>query len=287
MQNTEQNLSGKTIMVTGATAGIGEATAQELARKGATVVLISRNPEKCAATAARIQQETNNPNVNYISADLSSQAQIHELVVQFLSRYDRLDVLINNVGAFFLERRLSIDGVEMTFALNHLSYFLLTNLLLDIIKASAPARVVNVSSNAHFKAALEFDNLQSWRDYFVYTAYKRSKFANVLFTYELARRIKGSDVTVNALHPGIVGTDIAKNVNRWVGVGWRNFARYSSVLTPAQGAETSVYLAASPEVETVTEKYFVKCKEAPSDPATYDRAAAWRLWEISAKMVKL
>jgi len=283
----KQDLSGKTIMVTGATAGIGEATVQELARKGASIVLVSRNPEKCAATAARIQQETDNPNVNYIPADLSSQAQIRKLVNQFLAHYDRLNVLINNVGAFFLERQLSVDGNEMTIALNHLSYFLLTNLLLDIIKASAPARVVNVSSNAHFKAALEFDNLQSWRDYFVYTAYKRSKFANVLFTYELARRLKDSGVTVNALHPGIVGTDIAKNINQWVGVGWQTFARFSRVLTPEQGAETSVYLAASPEVETVTGKYFVKCKGVPSDPATYDRAAAWRLWEISAEMVKL
>jgi NAD(P)-dependent dehydrogenase (short-subunit alcohol dehydrogenase family) len=175
----------------------------------------------------------------------------------------------------------------MTLALNHLSYFLLTNLLLDMLKASAPARVVNVSSNAHFKEALEFGNLQSWRDYYFYRAYKRSKFANVLFTYELARRMKGTDVTANVLHPGLVRTNIGKSINWWAGLGWYIFTRFAGGLSPEQGAQTSIYLSSSPEVQNTTGKYFVKCKEAPSGPATFDRAAAWRLWDLSAEMVKL
>lgn len=287
MPNTRQNLSGKRIIVTGATAGIGEVTALELARKGAAVVLVSRNPEKCATTAERIRQETGNPEVDHLSADLSSQAEIRRLAAEFQSKYDRLDVLVNNAGAAFLERQLSVDGIEMTLALNHLSYFLLTHLLMDMLKASSPARVVNVSSNAHFKAALEFDNLQSGRSYSAYTAYKRSKFANILFTYELARLLRGTGVTANALHPGLVKSDIGKNVNWWVGLGWKIFTALSGGLTPEQGAQTSIYLASAPEVETVTGKYFVKQKETPSDPATYDQDAARRLWELSAEMVKL
>lgn len=287
MTSNAQSLSGKTIMVTGATAGIGEVTALELARKGATVILVSRNPEKCAAIAERIQQETGNHKIDYFSADLSSQTQIRQMVDQFRSKYDRLDVLVNNAGGVFVTRKFSVDGIETTFALNHLSYFLLTNLLLDTIKASAPARIVNVSSNGHFDSALNFDDLQLERGYAPLKAYGRSKFANVLFTYELARCLDGLGVTANVLHPGLVQTDIAKSASWWLGLGWKLFLRFRKGLTPEEGALTSIYLASSPHVEAITGKYFAKQKAISSDPATYDEAVARRLWEISAQMVGL
>jgi NAD(P)-dependent dehydrogenase (short-subunit alcohol dehydrogenase family) len=281
------SLLGKNIMVTGATAGIGEVTALELARKGACVILVSRNREKCAAVANHIRQVTGNQQVDFLAADLSSQAQIRRLVNQFKERYSHLDVLINNAGAFFLRRSLSVDGIEMTLALNHLSYFLLTNLLLDILQASAPARVVNVASNAHFGAALDFDNLQLDHGYLAFKAYGRSKFANVLFTYELARRIPDRGVTANVLHPGLVQTDIGKNASWWMGWAWKFFTIFRKGLTPEEGAQNSIYLASSPDVEQITGKYFAKQKALPSDPATYDVAVAQRLWEISAQMVGL
>jgi len=280
-------IKGKTILITGATAGIGLETARELARLGATLVLVSRNPERCAATAQRIRRESGNTQVNYLVADLSSQAQVRHLSAQFREQYNRLDVLINNAGGIFTTRQLSADGIEMTFALNHLSYFLLTNLLLDRLKSSAPARIINVASNAHVNSALNFDNLQMARGYHTWQAYSHSKFANILFTYELSRRLAGTGVTANALHPGIVRTNIGKNANWIVGVFWDLYTRLSGGITPAEGARTSIYLAASPDVEQVTGKYFVREKPVPSDPATYDKAAARRLWEISAQMTGL
>jgi NAD(P)-dependent dehydrogenase (short-subunit alcohol dehydrogenase family) len=287
MTHSENPLQGKIIMVTGATAGIGKVTAMELARMGAGILLVSRNPEKCAATADRIRNETGNPQVDYLVADLSSQAQIRHLVKQFKAGYNRLDVLVNNAGAFFISRRLSVDGIEMTLALNHLSYFLLTNLLLDVLEASAPARVVNVSSNAHFDAAVDLNDLQLENGYSPFKAYGRSKFANVSFTYELARRTQNSGVVANVLHPGLVQTDIGKNASWWMGLGWIVFTLFRKGLTPEQGAQTSIYLASSPEVEHLTGKYFAKQKVIPSDPATYDMASAQRLWDISARMVGL
>lgn len=287
MTSDAQSLTGKTVMVTGATAGIGKVTALELARKGASVILVSRNPKKCAATAKRIQKETGNLRVDFISADLSSQVQIHQLADQFKSKYDRLDVLVNNAGGVFVTRKFSVDGIEMTFALNHLSYFLLTNLLLDALKASAPARIVNVSSNGHFNSPLNFDNLQLEHGYAPFKAYGRSKFANVLFTYELARRLEGTGVTSNVLHPGLVQTDIGKSASWWLGWGWKFFLRFRKGLPPEEGALTSIYLASSLDVETVTRKYFAKQKAAPSDPDTYNETDARRLWEISAQLVGL
>ncbi len=287
MTSDEQSLSGKTIIVTGATAGIGEVTALELARKGAAVILVSRNPEKCTATAEHIQQDTGNHKIDYFSADLSSQAQIRQMVDQFKSKYDRLDVLVNNAGGVFLTRKFSVDGIEMTFALNHLSYFLLTNLLLDTLKASAPARIVNVSSHGHFNSPLNFDDLQLERGYAPFKVYGRSKFANVLFTYELARRLEDTGVTANVLHPGLVQTNIGKSASWWLGWGWKLYLRFRKGLAPEAGALTSIYLASSPHVETITGKYFAKQKAISSDPAAYDEAVARRLWEISAQMVGL
>ena len=281
-------LSGKTILITGATNGIGREAARKLAQRGPTLVLVSRSEERCAETAERIRAESGNPQVEYLVADLSSQAQVRTLAAQFRARYKRLDVLINNAGGLFATRQLSVDGIEMTFALNHLSYFLLTNLLLDLLKDSAPSRIVNVASHAHFDAPLDFDDLEMARGYLVWKAYDRSKFANILFTYELARRLAGTGVTVNALHPGVVRTNIGKNANWLIGAFWTVYTRVTGGLTAEEGSRTTVYLAASPEVEGVSGKYFdEKQRIVPSDPATYDEEAARRLWEISAQMVGL
>jgi len=275
----------KTCMVTGATSGIGLATAQALAQQGATVIVVGRNPEKGATTVARIRQETGNPSVEFMLADLSVQAEIRHLAREFQSRYSRLDVLVNNAGGFFLKRQLSADGIEMTLALNYLNFFLPTHLLLDTLKASAPARIVNVSSTVHKNAQIDFENLQRERKYSGIGAYGQSKLAVVLFTYELARRLEGTQVTVNALHPGFVATNIATN-NGWPFKLFVPLGRFIA-LSPKKGAQTSIYLASSPEVAGVTGKYFDKKKAAPLTAAPYDQAVAQRLWEISVKMTGL
>ena len=217
-------------------------------------------------------------------ADLSSMAEVRRLAEAFKGRYGRLDVLVNNAGAIFVRRQNTVDGYEMTFALNHLSYFLLTNLLLDLLKASAPSRIVNVASDAHEGAKLDLDNLNGGR-FFTVQAYGRSKLANILFTYELARRLEGTGVTANALHPGFVATGFGANN----GALTRIFMRLSHLfaLTPAQGADTVIYLASSPDVEGISGRYFVRRQAVPSSPASYDEATARRLWEISAQMTGL
>jgi NAD(P)-dependent dehydrogenase (short-subunit alcohol dehydrogenase family) len=272
-------------MVTGATSGIGAVTAQALAQQGATVILVGRNLEKCADTVNRIKQQTGNSAVEFMQADLSAQKEVRQLAEQFKSRYQRLDVLVNNAGAIFLRRQETVDGIEMTFGLNHLNYFLLTNLLLDTIKASASARIINVSSRAHRRAQINFDDLQSRSRYNGQRAYGQSKLANVLFTYELARQLEGTGVTANALHPGVVATRFAMNNGPVVSLFMGLF--HLAALSPEQGAQTSIYLATSPDVEGVTGKYFVEKKAVPSAPASYDTAAASRLWQVSAELTGL
>jgi NAD(P)-dependent dehydrogenase (short-subunit alcohol dehydrogenase family) len=285
MDSSSTTMQGKICLVTGATAGIGVVTAQALAQMGATVIVHGRSQEKCIATVNHIRAATSSESVDYLLADLSSQAQIRAFVAQFHQRYNRLDVLVNNAGGAYVWRQESVDGIEMTFALNHLNYFLLTNLLLDTIKASAPARIVNVSSNSHYEASINFDDLEGKRRYWWNTAYGQSKLANVLFTYELARRLEGSNVTTNALHPGFVATNIGKNN----GALARLFLWFvhRTALSPEEGARTSIYLATSPEVAQVTGKYFVKERPVESDPASNDLNTARRLWEISAEMTGL
>ncbi len=272
-------------LVTGATDGIGLITAQELARTGAQVVVTGRNPEKGAAAVARIRAATGNEAVAYLNADLSSQAEVRRLAADFLGRYDRLDVLINNAGGSFLRRQLTVDGLEMTFALNHLAYFLLTHLLLDRIKASAPARIINVSSGAHRNAEIQFENLMLERGYGVMKAYGQSKLANVLFTYEMARRLAGTGVTINAVHPGLVATNIGRNNGVLVRTVLSLIQR--NARTPEEGAETSIYLATAPELTGVTGKYFKDKKDIATSTASYDEAAARRLWEVSEALVGL
>lgn len=279
----ESSVKGKTILVTGATNGIGLVAARELARQGAHMVLVGRNPERSVQVTEAIKSQTGNTEVEFIVADLSTRDGVQRTAHEFKKRHTRLDVLLNNAGAMFFSRQVSADGIEMTFALNHLNYFHLTILLLDILKASGAARVVNVSSHAHEGAKINFDDLQFEKGYQAMTAYGQSKLANVLFTYELARKLEGSKVTANALHPGFVNTGFAKN-NGW-------FVKYAMLLMapfqrkPQEGAQTSIYLAASPDVEGVTGKYFVDKKSTPSDPISYNRATAERLWQVSFEMI--
>ena len=253
---------------------------------GGTTLLIGRNQAKCEAVVKLIQQESGNPSVEYLLADLSSQAQIRAAAAKFTARYDHLDVLVNNAGGVSLRRKLSLDGIEMTFALNHLAYFLLTNLLIEALKNSPAARVVTVSSGSHYGAHLDFDNLQLAKSYSIYRAYGQSKLANVLFSYELARRLAGTPVTSNALSPGMVATDIWKKVNPILTPLINPVIRRMGQ-TPLQGAQTSIYLATSPEVEGVSGKYFADCKPVRTSEASYDLESARRLWELSLQLTGL
>ncbi|HEX9597534.1 MAG TPA: SDR family oxidoreductase [Anaerolineales bacterium] len=275
-------MQNKICLITGATSGIGRATAMALAKMGAKVIVAGRDEERCQNTVAQINRETGSPNADYLLADLSVQAQVRALAAEFKSRYERLELLVNNAGAFYAFRQVSADGIEMTFAVNHLAYFLLTELLLETLKASAPARIVNVASNSHLGEHLDFDNLELKHGYWAVRAYGRSKLANLYFTYELARRLEGMGVTVNAMHPGFVRTNMGAN-NGWLVRLFLPLVHLSS-LTPEQGAHTIVYLASSPDVEAVTGKYFVREREVASDPVSYDESAAKRLWQVSEKM---
>jgi len=278
-------MQGKICLITGGTNGIGKSTAQELAQMGATVVIVGRNAPKTTQLVEEIRAASGNKNVDSLLADLSSQQEVRRLANEFKSKYSHLHVLLNNAGGFFMRRQLSVEGIEMTFALNHLAYFLLTNLLLDTIKASAPARIINVSSGAHTSGKIEFDNLQGERDYSS-RAYDNSKLANILFTMELARRLEGTRVTVNALHPGFVATGFAKNNGRVIAALVSIFAPLVA-RPPAKGAETSIYLASSPSVEGITGKYFYDSLVTPAAAQATDMVIARKLWDVSAEMVHL
>lgn len=278
-------MQGKICLITGGTNGIGRSTAQALAGMGTTVVIIGRNAQKTAEVVDEIRAASGNQNVDSLVADLSSQQEIRHLANEFKNKYSQLHVLLNNAGAVFMQRQLSVDGIEMTFALNHLAYFLLTNLLLDTIKASAPARIINVSSDAHASGKIEFDNLQGEQNY-GNSAYANSKLANILFTAELARRLAGTGVTVNALHPGLVATGFGKNNG---GLLMKMIRAVVPLVarSPEKGAETSVYLASSPDVENVTGKFFYDSHVIPPAKQATDMDIAQRLWGVSAEMVHL
>lgn len=274
-----RSMEGKVCLVTGATGGIGLVTALELARKGARVIGIGRSPDRCSQAARLIHEQTGVESSSYLIADLSSQAEIRRLAADVKNLTNRLDVLVNNAGGLFLSRRETVDGLEMTFALNHLAYFLLTNLLLDLVKATA-ARVVSVASEAHQRGTIAFDDLQARSRYSFWRAYQQSKLANILFTRELARRLEGSGVTANCLHPGYVNTQIfqVEGVRGWL---LRRLAD-ALAIPPERGAETSIYLATSPDVQHTTGQYFIRNRPAATSPAARDDAAARRLWQESA-----
>ena len=281
-------MNGKVCMITGANSGIGKATAKGLAKLGATLILVCRNKEKGDKALREIQYETQNDKIDLLLADLSSQKSVRDLVSSFKTKYDKLDVLINNAGVYRKKRTLTEDGVETTFAVNHLAYFLLSNLLLDDLKASSSPRIIIVSSGVERQGKINFGDLQCEKGYFFgYRAYSQSKLANVLFTYELAGRLKGTGITVNCLHPGFVRTNLIWERDKkplFLRLGTFFINHFS--ITPERGAETSVYLASSPEVAEVTGKYFVNKKEAKSSKESYDESISKRLWEVSAELTK-
>jgi NAD(P)-dependent dehydrogenase (short-subunit alcohol dehydrogenase family) len=286
MAEANVDMSGKICLVTGANSGIGKETALGLARLGATVVMVCRNPHKGEAACKEIQERSGNVHVDLFIADLSAQQSIRQLTQDFQQKYTQLHVLVNNAGSVFTNGRVSPDGIEMTLAVNHLASFLLTNLLLDTIKASTPARIVNVSSETQAEGFIDLDDLQGKRKYNLLRAYAQSKLANVLFTYALARRLEGTGVTVNCLHPGRVSTNI------WTSAlpDWLHFLGIISRLftIPAErGALTSIYLASSPEVVGITGKYFDKCQAIPSAKISYDQDVQERLWTISETLTRL
>lgn len=280
-----QEMAGKVCMVTGANSGIGKVTASALAGMGATVVMVCRSRERGEAARQEVVAESGNERVELLLADLSSMASTRAMVEAFKSRHDRLHVLVNNAGALFGKYEESVDGLEMTFALNHMGYFLTSVLLLDVLKASAPARIINVSSDAHRAGKVDFDDLQNRKKYGAFPVYAESKLENVLFTKELARRLEGTGVTVNALHPGFVRTNFGNNTtgNGIAGLVLRLLAKFMAI-TPEQGAETTIYLASSPEVEGVTGEYFDKKKAVKPSPQGNDEAAAQRLWAESERL---
>jgi NAD(P)-dependent dehydrogenase (short-subunit alcohol dehydrogenase family) len=280
-------LDGKTALVTGATNGIGRAAAESLARLGASVVLVARDRGRGERAQEEIRRASGRDDVELLLADLSSQAQVRELAGAFLAPGRPLHILLNNAGVILLRREETVDGIEATFAVNHLAYFLLTNLLLPRLRESAPARIVNVASGAHARAGgrLDMDDLQSRNGYSAMRVYGKSKLANILFTRELARRLAGTGVTANAMHPGFVGSNFARN-NGWLGnlvmtLG-RPFAR-----SPEKGAETAVWLCAAPEVEGRSGGYYQDLREDRAASFAQRDDDARRLWEVSERMTGL
>ena len=282
---TTRTMAGKTVLVTGGTGGIGKATAIGLAELGARVAITGRELTRTQQAATEISRESGNPAVDAFAADLSSQAEVRRLATEVLAAYPRLDVLVNNMGGFWAHRHVTADGLERTFALNHLAPFLLTNLLLERLESTAPARVVTVASNAQAMGRIAFDDLQGAQHYVGSRAYNQSKLANVMFTYELARCLAGTGVTANALHPGVVRTGFGAEDPSVLTRAAMPFLRF--LKTPAHGALTSIYLASSADVEGISGRYFANGTPKSSNKLSYDATAAGRLWDVSADLVGL
>ncbi len=276
------DLSGKIIMITGANSGIGKATALGLAEMDATIVMVCRNRERGEAAQKELKEVTGNSNIDLLIADLSSQQAIRDLVDEFKSKYQQLHILINNAGIVLSKRHTTVDGMETVFAVNYLAPFLLTNLLLDVLKASAPARIVNITSELHKRAKMDFDDLQSEKNYGAFWTYNKSKLALILFTYELARRIEGTGVNINVVHPGVIRTNLGRDMNWFSRAFTKVFFK-----SPKKGAKTPIYVATSPDLEGVNGKYFANKREKKSSKESYDEADAKRLWQISAELTGL
>jgi NAD(P)-dependent dehydrogenase (short-subunit alcohol dehydrogenase family) len=281
------SMQGKICLITGANSGIGKATALGLAKMGATVVMVCRDRAKGVAAQEEIKEKSGNDAVDLLLADLSSLQAVQQLAQEYKQHYTHLHVLINNAGVNVLRRRETIDGFEMTFAVNYLAPFLLTNLLLDVLKVSAPARIINVSSGAHNDAKLNLEDLRAEQHYGFMRVYGQSKLALVMFTYELARRLQGTGVTVNCLHPGFVATNIGQSGLKPVLASVAKLIISSIGISPEKGAQTSLYLATSPDVEGVTGRYFVKSVPKRSSPLSYDEGLQRQLWDKSEKLVNL
>ena len=273
-------MNGKVCLVTGSTDGIGKVSARVLAELGAKVIIVGRNPEKSAFVLAELRSISGNKNIDLLMADLAVMQEVRDLAEQVISRYDRLDVLLNNAGGYFTKHKITSDGLEMTFALNHMSYFLLTNKLMELLKYSAPARIVNVSSDAHYGVNIEFENLNGEQDYKAWKAYQKSKLANVLFTYELLKKVP-ADITVNCLHPGFVATNFGHNNGGFFGPVLK-IAQRISAIDPEEGAKTSIFLCSAPDVNGVSGKYFYKCQQKTSSRESRNMDNSKRLWQISS-----
>jgi NAD(P)-dependent dehydrogenase (short-subunit alcohol dehydrogenase family) len=283
-----EDVAGKVVVITGGNTGIGKEAAVGLAGLGAQVAITSRNEERGKSALREIRDRSGNDSVEVMSLDLASFRSIRSFAADVLDRFDRLDVLVNNAGLILLHRTETEDGFEATFGINHLGHFLLTDLLLERLRASAPARVVVVASNAHKGArrGLDFDDLQAERRYRWQDAYNKSKLANIYFGRALARRLDGTGITVNALHPGFVRSDFGRDGDLSGLYGWGiKYVAAPFAISPEKGARTSTYLASSPEVEGVTGGYFYKCKPAVPSKVAQDDDAAHRLWEASERMV--
>jgi NAD(P)-dependent dehydrogenase (short-subunit alcohol dehydrogenase family) len=278
-------MQGKTVLVTGANSGIGKATALALAKQGAKLILLARNQAKGQAALEEVRSASPTGDGQLIVADFASLADVRRAAAEVRSQTKRLDVLVNNAGVYVPARHETVDGLEETFAVNHLAPFLLTNELLDLLKASGPARIVNVSSDAHRGAHMHWDDLQfSTHAFKGFKVYGQSKLANILFTYELARRLEGTGVTTNALHPGVIASGFGQTYPGAMAF----FAKVARpfLLSTEDGAKTSIYLASSPEVEGQTGKYFAKCKATKSNVVSYDLASQKKLWALSEELVR-
>jgi len=287
-ETTAPSLKDRICLVTGASSGIGLETAIGLARFGATIVIVCRDRTKGEAAVAGIKVQSGNDSVRLMIADLASQESVRKLASDFKEEFASLHVLVNNAGTFSTKRQVTGDGMEMTFAVNYLARFLLTNLLLDVLKSSAPARIIDVAGAYHRRGRIDFDDLQGEKGYSGARANRHSKLANILFTYELARRLAGTDVTANCLHPGAVATPIIEkdpNYPAFLKVLYKTFKPF--LKSPQKGAETTIYLASSPEVDNVTGKYFVDKKQVRSSMESYDESLGERLWETSLRLTKL
>jgi NAD(P)-dependent dehydrogenase (short-subunit alcohol dehydrogenase family) len=285
VENTSSSIEGKVVLITGGTSGIGKAAALALASMGAEVVIVGRNRERGESAAEEIRRESGNEKVSLMVADLSAQADVRRLAEEFKERHDRLDVLVNNAGLMQSKRTETPDGIETQLAINHLAPFLLTNLLLDLLKASAPSRIVTVSSDAHRWAKLDLDDLQSSKRYRGMQVYGTTKLANILFTRELAERLEGTGVAANALHPGGVNTNFGNDQRGPMSLLFRAFKPL--MRTPEQGADTLVYLASSPEVEGMTGKYLADRKVKVASDVAYDETLQKELWEASEELTDL
>ena len=282
-------MRGKTCLVTGATSGIGYETALGLARAGARVALVGRDADRLRDTAGRIALACPGAELSQHRADLSAQDEIRRLAAEIVERHPRLDVLVNNAGAIFDQRETTADGIERTWALDHLAYVQLTLGLLDHLKASVQAgarpRIVNVASAAHTRGHVDFDDLEGGRSYGAIRAYSQAKLGNVLFTYALARRIDRMGITVNALHPGVIDTGFAKNTGGWLGLAWSAMRPF--LTKPAAGAATTLHLAMSPAVEGVSGRYFVRSRAVPSSAESRNEAIQERVWALSLQQLGL
>jgi NAD(P)-dependent dehydrogenase (short-subunit alcohol dehydrogenase family) len=283
-ENSNGGMEGKVVLITGGTSGIGEAAATALAAMGAEVVVTGRNEERGEAALAEIRRGSGSQKVSFMLADLAVQAEVRKLAEGFKKRHDRLDVLVNNAGLVQSKRTETPDGIELILAVNHLAPFLLTHLLLDLLKKSAPSRVITISSEARRRAQIDFDDLQSERRYRAFQVYGMTKKANILFTYELAERLEGTGVVANCLHPGAVNTNFAQNNRGPIALLFRAFKPF--MRSPEQGADTLVYLASSPEAGEMSGQYLTDRKEvSPAEPR--DDVLQKRLWEISEELTGL